>query len=658
VILDELVVHNFGVYRDRQALDLRPPSRQRPIILFGGLNGGGKTTILDALQLVLYGKLAQCSNRGDLAYDEFLRRCIHRGVQASEGAALELEFRHRSEAHEQTFRIHRSWAVRDGRVREKFEVRRNGEDDPVLTEAWAEQVEDFIPIGLSQFFFFDGEKIEALADLSRSTEVLSAAVHSLLGLDLVDQLATDLLVLERRKRTDQRSDAERDVIAVAERELELLNVRRGDLTARRGAAQNAFAAAEKRLLQAEGRFKLAGGDAFERRRETEVKRDAVAEQLRAAEEEARELAAGAAPLLVVAEQLEVLAASAETSRAADESVRLGKVLAARDDKALAALREVAAPYEAIVALSEFFARDRERRSRVRKVDRGPALGADALDAVLQARGVLRSGLTDQLDRHTRQIARLQIALQRLDRQLASAPDADAIGVLARSVSTAREECAARRREVELLDEQLAEASREHEFRLASLTRLLEKSVEKRYRQDEAARVVQHSERARSVLGRFRGAVATRHVNRIERLVLDGFRHLLRKESLVAALRIEPVTFALTLLDEAGGTVHPERLSAGERQLLAISIIWAITRASGRVLPIAVDTPLGRLDSTHRGHLVERYFPFASHQVLLFSTDEEIDAQQYERLRPSVGRSFRLNFDDKSGLTRVEPGYLW
>jgi DNA sulfur modification protein DndD len=51
----------------------------------------------------------------------------------------------------------------------------------------------------------------------------------------------------------------------------------------------------------------------------------------------------------------------------------------------------------------------------------------------------------------------------------------------------------------------------------------------------------------------------------------------------------------------------------------------LAKASGRPLPTIIDTPLGRLDSTRRRHLLERYFPVASHQVILLSTDEEIDA---------------------------------
>ncbi len=112
---------------------------------------------------------------------------------------------------------------------------------------------------------------------------------------------------------------------------------------------------------------------------------------------------------------------------------------------------------------------------------------------------------------------------------------------------------------------------------------------------------------------------------------------------------------MRLTDAADMEGRPERLSAGERQLLAVSILWAMGRASGRPLPVAVDTPLGRLDGIHRRQLVERYFPHAAGQVLLLSTDEEVDADLYAVLEPFVGRAYRLHHDELRG-TRIEEGY--
>jgi DNA sulfur modification protein DndD len=102
------------------------------------------------------------------------------------------------------------------------------------------------------------------------------------------------------------------------------------------------------------------------------------------------------------------------------------------------------------------------------------------------------------------------------------------------------------------------------------------------------------------------------------------------------------------------------LSAGEKQLLAIAFLWGLARVSGRKLPVAIDTPLGRLDSSHRTNLVERYFPGASHQVILLSTDTEIGEVEIEQLRQqdAIAREYLLKYDSSERQTIIEPGYFW
>jgi DNA sulfur modification protein DndD len=72
-----------------------------------------------------------------------------------------------------------------------------------------------------------------------------------------------------------------------------------------------------------------------------------------------------------------------------------------------------------------------------------------------------------------------------------------------------------------------------------------------------------------------------------------FRELLHEKSLVDGMQIEPETFAIRLTDPNGRKVAPDRLSAGERQLLAVAILWGLAKASGRSLSIVIDTPMGR-----------------------------------------------------------------
>ena len=105
------------------------------------------------------------------------------------------------------------------------------------------------------------------------------------------------------------------------------------------------------------------------------------------------------------------------------------------------------------------------------------------------------------------------------------------------------------------------------------------------------------------------------------------------------------------------SLSPRGFRPGNVNYWASPCFGGLAKASGRPLPTAIDAPLGRLDAAHRSYLVERYFPFASHQVLLLSTDEEITGDYLEKLKPWIGRSYQLEFDDDTGSTKILDGYF-
>jgi DNA repair exonuclease SbcCD ATPase subunit len=138
---------------------------------------------------------------------------------------------------------------------------------------------------------------------------------------------------------------------------------------------------------------------------------------------------------------------------------------------------------------------------------------------------------------------------------------------------------------------------------------------------------------------------------------DAERFLLRKQSLVERIHIDPATFAITMYNRAGHALPKERLSEGEKQIFAISVLWGLARASAHPLPAIIDTPMARLDAAHRRHLVERYFRNASHQVLIRSTETEVDRHYDQALRPHIARAYHLRYDEESRATHGEEGYF-
>jgi DNA sulfur modification protein DndD len=657
MILDELVLHNVGTFAGRHVITLTPPSAKKPIVLVGGLNGAGKTTILDAIHLVLYGSLAQVSGRRSGSYESYLGSLIHHGVPDREGAAIELTFHARWQGAEHYYRLRRWWRSTGAAVRESLTVSVDGRHDEALTSTWSDQVETFLPRGISGLFFFDGEQIEAMADMHKSREVLGSALAALLGLDLVDRLGTDLSVLRRRHRSQQVPDELlREV--VEERQRVVTSLRKAEESASSAIATQRvdLERADKHLFEVKERYRSAGGDLADRRDAAEAAVMIHREALARTEDELREELAGVAPLLQVATALGGVAGRAVREAEAQRHQVVTEVITSRDEAVIRKLRESRIRSATLTAIEAYLTADREQRR-----DAASVVMVTGLQDSIAIDFLMKSGLPMAARRLRGLLERLTQAREELDqaeRVMVAMPDPEMLGSLRQELDAATAEVAYSQAALTQAEERRTALRQERSRADAAHEAALDKAARADLAAGDGRRLVEHVDRVRVTLERLRTAAAERHLERISQLVLESLRHLLRKEQLVTGIKIDAETHAVELTGLNGRPLSPKELSAGERQLLAVALLWGLARAAGKPLPVVIDTPLGRLDGSHREHLLDRYFPSASHQVILLSTDTEIDELAYDRLARHVGRTYRLEFDPLTNATAVEPGYFW
>lgn len=658
MLLTELVLHNFGVYRGRHHVALAPPSPDKPVVLIGGLNGAGKTTFLDALQLSFYGHRARTSNRAQTGYDEYLRRCINRSVPPEDGASLEIAFTVERDGASVRYRLRRQWSAQGARMREHVTVWRDDVVDELLGENWSDHIEELLPLEIASLFFFDGEKIEALADPERARLVIRSAVQSLLGIGVVDRLSTDLVALQRRQRPAEKDDELEKRIAALADQLEAARAARTEANDRLGQARVLLGQAQVAFERSEAAFAAGGGDLLDQQHALEAEHAAATLRVKQLEDDLRQEAAGVLPLALAANALARVDADARAEVAADAARRFERLLVERDETVLTAARSSKTFTPASLRLlSEMLEKDRASRATLRP----SAASLRLTDEAHQGIAAALAALPEARRRAEAMLGLLVEAQERvllLERKLAAVPASDSVSQLRADRQEARDRvlelsgrCAALEEEVGRLGRARAEAKVHWE-------RAVTQQVERALKSEDVTRLVDHAERARHTLSAYREKLLARHIDKLQVAVLDSFRRLMRKQGLVCDLHIDKESFDLTLVDADGAQVRPERLSAGERQLLAVAILWGLARLAGHRLPTVVDTPLGRLDSTHRKHLVERYFPQAGRQVLLLSTDEEIDEDLQARLAPSVGHSYLIAYDDALQSSTLTPGYFW
>ena len=651
MILDEISLHDFGVYEGLQTLTLTPPSSRRPIVLFTGLNGAGKTTILEALQIGLFGANAMCLS--EQSYQEYMARAINKKSKWGQ-SGITLNFRRMEDGKEVSYCLSRIWKKSGKKVKESLEVYRDDQLDRVATENWPQFMEEIIPASISNFFFFDGEKIESYASPDTARELICDGIHSLLGLDVVHRLAHDLKVLSRRRQSEKLPSSEKSALAEKEKALETLRDEiRHLVEASAELRTRKIDVTERKLNKLEKEYKKMGGDLFENRNKIEKELVVAEHDLQVEQKNMQTLSGSGLPLSLVESLLISLKDQITQVGDLHDSKSIVTALRRRDSEMLKHMRSVLKNDQAVQALENFCKDD--LKSRRKNVKSNQCSYKDDGELSFINPGVVLAQIKDLQASTKAEITSYCAAsdkVEDLKNQIAAIPPSDSIASLLEKREELRAELANYQIEYQNIEQEISNKQASESQLYQMVESLWEEVAQAELAKHSAEKYLDRIQDARENLEKFRTAMLAKNIQRMESLVLDCYQLLLRKESLVEKLRIDPNTFRISLTGKNGTPLEAEQLSAGERQLLAIALLWGLGKASAKPLPIAIDTPLGRLDSSHRTRLIDNYFGQASHQVLLFSTDEEIAGEYLERLQPWIGKKYQLDYNDTSGSTTI------
>ncbi|CAD5966011.1 hypothetical protein PCC7805_03505 [Planktothrix agardhii] len=661
MIFLELTLENFGPYRGKQVIDLRPKIHDNvisPIILFGGMNGGGKTTLMDAMRLALYGQRAQCSTRGNLSYPDFLKQAVNKQTLAHEETSVELLFEHIVKNMQVEFRVKRRWTKNPKNGKDILGILIDDWPDSAWVETWDERIEDFFPIGISNLFLFDGEQVKELADLDSPPNVVVQAIQSLLGLELSERLAVDLDILANRKR---RQLADSKELAYLEEIETKLNQYKSEKDAAEIAVEELkikAGIAKKKLNQAKEKFKLEGGKIAGERSQLEKKLEDEKEKAKQQRERLCELASEGLPLNLI-QPLLIQAQNQGKQELNWEKAKIAQdFIKDRDQRLFQYLEKLNIAKKQLESVKIYLETDYQNLTENHPNQEKIFLEID--DKIFSQLGTfLDHQLPSQIQQSQDVLEALIIiedTLSSLDRQLAIAAPPEVYEQLLETVSQAQTEYTKIETAIEDAEQRSKKCYTEYEKAKKDLEKYSQNTIDRK----NANHIIETISKVQDSLKIFKEKLTLKKLNKLEVEVTECFRYLLHKSDLVHRVVIATEDFSLSLYDPQGQPVEKHRLSAGEKQLLAIAFLWGLARVSGLNLPIAIDTPLGRLDSSHRQNLIERYFPAASHQVILLSTDTEIAEKEINSLREqdAIAREYLLKYDPKQRQTRIALGYFF
>lgn len=177
-----------------------------------------------------------------------------------------------------------------------------------------------------------------------------------------------------------------------------------------------------------------------------------------------------------------------------------------------------------------------------------------------------------------------------------------------------------------------------------------KEVSKEEKNAEVVKKIQFIESSRDELDSMKDDIVSSVREEIETKMDEYFNEIIWKKE----------NYTVILTDEYHVRVEGPRndnkigsLSAGERQVLAFSFLAALTSVSGFNAPLVIDTPLGRISSTPKRRLAQNLPKYIDDtQMTFLMTDEEYTDEVRMNMKPHVSNEYRLEFAQE--VTEVVP----
>ena len=660
MIINSINIKNFQTYFGNIEFEFDQPSDEKNVVLIGGLNGAGKTSFFSSIVLGLFGKNAEgiifersSGENIDDSYQTYLQEVFSNEAKKVNDIEMEIAL---SITHEETsIKIVRKWWF-DSSIDEILEIytEKDGtvipleipEEDVERNEYYEAFIQSIIPSQVGRFFFFDGEEIKAIAKQDPEQAVING-INALLGFDVLEQLVVDLETLKRNLRKELPGAANSGLLKNYE-ELEKLESTLSSAEEEKKYCTEDIDGMNIHLEELEKDISEAfKGRDVDNRNEILDKIFNLDKELSSVENELQTLVGEvltlALPSELITETEKKLSKEINTLKQQDQSAVINSLKNKFNKQLIKNLPKEIKDKENIIKDAASLTWDEMNNSSSGKASIMSNYFSD--DEIK----VAFNHIQEVKATTNREIARLvgkQDALLKEKSELLSMQQLFDSGRYAQDIldkkSNTLNQLSTKQHELERVEAEIMVLNQEITNIKNTIDRL-ESSLEI---SKDIQKELEEVESYQSLIKEFMNEARGRRANLLSKKTSDVIKKLAHKEDLISKVKIDEKTYSINLLDSKNNKVS--RMSAGESEIFALSLLQALGEVSNRKLPVVIDTPLGRLDYSHRQSIVTNYFHNVSEQVFILSTDTEIDHSLFKELQPYVNQTFLIKSNkDKS-----------
>ena len=483
-------------------------------------------------------------------------------------------------------------------------------------------IENILPSGLSSFFFFDGEKIAELA-VENTNAQMKESIKTLLGISVLDLLDNDISRIVNRvgkRSNDQVHTKELKILRERKNQTEVALQIIDDRIAETSAQ---IEEARKKLEKAKVDYTSKGGDIVVQRQDLFTERTALVAKVEQGKETLIGVAASELPLLLVKDLLEDISVQAAKEH---ETKLLGYTV----DK-IHSMFETYSDGGDSNSVRDFISYVENKAA-----EESTEIVFDISDqSFYQLTLLLGNGLMNAQGNMLQNMATCQKGIAK----------------------TLEQEIIEHEASLEIAQKQRTGLNGDVMRATSEYNRFVENMLSNLESDDDNGRILKYAHHATQALAEYKIRLQKKKIGTLAETMTKCYKQLANKKNLISRIDMDAVTLDFVYLNADNQIVPKESLSAGEKQLMVISLLWALAICSKKKLPVIIDTPLSRMDSVHRVALIKTYFPNASDQTIILSTDSEIDKHYYEIMKDTVGDEFTLVYDDELKCSKIKKGYF-
>lgn len=663
MIIEKLTLQNFGIYYGTYTLDLSLSKSDQNIILIGGENGSGKTTLLDAIKIALYGPLSLGYKTSNDRYLEQIRDKYYNFFaydEETDPCFIEMDFTLFQEGVKNKYSLKRGWVLKNSNLKEIYLVIKNNKEisKKELID-FENYIRKFLPPSLFDIFFFDGEKISQMFKNLSFEDHFRASAMTLFNLDLFDILREDLKKYLKQDNIFSTLSEEQQKLTLIQEQYNnlqyVLDIKKDKVERLRSLIKEKQV--EKETLNEE--FRLNGGLLADEKARIQHKLTVLENERKSLNEELKTFIGNILPFLLVNDKLRLVQNQIEHEKDLNNYYTTKSKL----------------NHQVLSEIVDSFYSKNELIDSESKIDLLHHL-YDEIENKIKPLDDNDKVIHNLSSTETTQILSFIHQLKKFDSHFA-------IDCMEKLVNSRNETIELRHQykqtfdnealdglftQIQELDIQINKFIAEETLlsseiddtaeKLDSLTVELNKSAEQIKQAKKDQSVYNVTKQVDKILAEFISHVSEARFKEIEEYFYEMFSNLIRKDEFISQVNINKKDFHLSLFNSNNHGLSNENLSAGEGQIYMLSLLWAIIKTSQREIPLVFDTLLGRLDQTHKKNIIQNLLPYIGKQVIVLSTNTEIDEYYYKLLFPHIGKEYVLAYDHLTKKVEIETEYFF